>query len=114
MALRRLFLLTFLFLLAFVSLLFAQESGPFNWGTLGVDMVVIGSIITIVQFFKKYIPVKLVVFAPVLLSVIAFFVVPGDRPIPEVFAWAAAAAYTWKMLNAVTPEKVLKSKSLIE
>ena len=82
-----------------------------DWINLGVNVGIIGSIIAIVQLFKQYIPEKLVVFAPILLSVVAFFVVGGDQPKENVLYWAAAAGYLWKLANVVTPKNVLKSKT---
>jgi len=101
-------------LLFFVSVAMAQESGgPIDWEDLGVNVAIIVPIIAVVQMVKKYIPEKLVVFAPIILSVGAFFVVPGERPVYEIFYWAAAAGYLWKMANTITPESVLKSKTTI-
>jgi hypothetical protein len=112
----KLILFSFVFILiAFVGLAIAQETGTlppdFDWSQFGVSTGVIVAIITVVQFIKQWLPEKLVVFAPIILASIAFFVVGGgDQPIEHVFYWAAAAAYLWKMANVVTPENVLKSK----
>jgi len=104
----------FVFLLFFIfvcgSLLFAQDSGGFDWGNLGVNLGIIGAIIAIVQMFKQYIPDKLVVFVPIVLSAAAFFLMGGDQPAENVLYWAAAAGYLWKIANTITPENVLKSK----
>ncbi len=112
---RRTFLIFFAVLLLFfmVSAVFAQDSEPFDWANLGVNIGIIGAIIAIVQIFKKYIPVNFVVFAPVVLSIAAFFVMGGDQPTENVLYWAAAAGYLWKVANKLTPDNMLKSKALI-
>ncbi len=111
-----LIMLTFL-LFMFVGVAVAQESGALpdgiDWASLGVNVGVIGSIIAVVQFTKQWIPASLVIFAPILLSVIAFFVVRGEQPIVNVFYWAAAAGYLWKIANKLTPDSVFKTKSQI-
>ena len=115
---RNVFFITVFFVMAFFLLMataaFAQESGGFDWGGLGVNLGIVGAIIAIVQMFKQYIPDKFVVFAPILLSVAAFFLVGGNQPAENVIYWAAAAGYLWKIANTITPEKVLKSKSVLE
>ncbi len=109
-------LLLVLVLMTFLSfgMAVAQESGELppeiDWASFGVQTGVIAGIITVVQFAKQWIPKNLVVFAPILLAVIAFFVIGGDQPKENVFYWAASAGYMWKMLNVVTPDKILKSK----
>ncbi len=112
---RRTFLMFFMVLVLFfmVSVALAQDSGEFNWTNLGVNVGIIGAIIAIVQIFKKYIPVNFVVFAPVVLSIAAFFVMGGDQPTENVLYWAAAAGYLWKIANKLTPDNILKSKALI-
>lgn len=107
-----LFAIGFLFL--FTSIVFAQESGEFDWGSLGVDTGIVVGIIAVVQLLKKYIPEKLVVFAPIILAVIAFFAVRQDQPIVHVVYWAAAAGYFWKIANQLTPSNLLKSKTQID
>lgn len=107
-----------MFLLLFISITFAQESGVvpdvIDWGSLGVNVGVVGAIIAGVQFTKKWIPANLVVFAPILLSVIAFFIVRGEQPYVNVFYWAAAAGYLWKIANKLTPDSVLKAKAQLK
>jgi len=114
---RRIFItiLAILFIFA-VGILFAQEfpEEGFNWASLGVNVGIIGAIIAIVQIFKKYIPVKFVVFAPIVLSVAAFFVMGGDQPTENVLYWAAAAGYLWKIANKITPDGILKTKAELE
>ena len=105
-----LFAFALFFIFAFASILFAQDSGSFDWGNLGVNLGIIGAIIAIVQMFKQYIPDKLVVFVPIVLSTAAFFLMGGDQPTENVLYWAAAAGYLWKIANTITPENVLKSK----
>jgi len=107
---RRNVLLITAFLLLMVTALFAQESGGFDWGNIGVNLGIVGAIIAIVQMFKSFIPEKLVVFVPIVLSAAAFFLMGGDQPTENVFYWAAAAGYLWKIANTITPENVLKSK----
>ena len=108
---RNVLFITALFFLM-VTALFAQDSGSFDWGNLGVNLGIIGAIIAIVQMFKQYIPDKLVVFVPIVLSTAAFFLMGGDQPTENVLYWAAAAGYLWKIANTITPENVLKSKSV--
>lgn len=103
-----LLIIALFFLMA--TALFAQDSGGFDWGNLGVNLGIIGAIIAIVQMFKQYIPDKLVVFVPIVLSSVAFFLVGGDQPAENVIYWAAASGYLWKIANTITPENVLKSK----
>jgi len=103
-----LLIIALLFLM--VTAVFAQDSGTFDWGNLGVNLGIIGAIIAIVQMFKQYIPDKLVVFVPIVLSTAAFFLMGGDQPTENVLYWAAAAGYLWKIANTITPENVLKSK----
>ena len=113
---RRTFLIFFaaLLLVFMVTVALAQESGDFDWGSLGVNVGIIGAIIVLVQIFKKYIPEKFVVFAPIVLSVAAFFVVGGgEQPSENVLYWAAAAGYLWKIANKITPDNILKSKAKI-
>ena len=106
-----LFITALFFLMA--TALFAQDSGSFDWGSLGVNLGIVGAIIAIVQMFKTYIPDKLVVFVPIVLSSVAFFLVGGDQPAENVIYWAAASGYLWKIANTITPENVLKSKSVL-
>lgn len=108
----------FIFVVAIVCVLFigtalAQDSGPFDWTELGVNVGVIGSIIAVVQLLKRFIPDKFVVFAPMVLSAAAFFIMGGDQPTENVLYWAAAAGYLWKIANKLTPDNVLKSKAVL-
>ena len=105
-----LFIVIAFIMVMFVGVAMAQDSGPFDWAGLGVNLGVIGSIIAIVQLFKKYIPEKFVVFAPIALSIIAFFVVGGDQPNENVLYWAAASGYLWKIANKITPDGILSTK----
>lgn len=109
-----LILFTALILLFMVSVALAQESGEFDWGSLGVDVGIIVAIVAIVQLGKKFIPEKLVVFAPMVLAIAAFFAIGGDQPTGNVVYWAAAAGYFWKIANKLTPDSILKSKAQID
>jgi hypothetical protein len=82
----------------------------FNWAELGVNVGVIGAIIAIVQMIKQWIPEKLVVWVPIVLSAAAKFIVAPEQPVEFVFYWAAASAYLWKIANTLTPPNILKSK----
>ncbi len=108
-------LLVGLMTIFFAGVLIAQETGGelpigIDWTKFGVSTGVIAVIITIVQFTKQWIPAKVVVFVPMVLAAIAFFIVGGDQPKENVFYWAAAAGYLWKMANVITPANILKSK----
>ncbi len=106
-----------MFLLLFIGIVIAQESGVvpdvIDWASYGVNIGVVGAIIAIVQFGKKWIPEQFVVFAPIALSVIAFFIVRGEQPYVNVFYWAAASGYLWKIANRLTPDSIFKTKAQI-
>jgi hypothetical protein len=72
---------------------------------------VIAAIIAIVQMIKQWIPEKLVVWVPIVLSAAAKFIVAPEQPVEFVFYWAAASAYLWKIANQITPASILRSKS---
>jgi len=106
------FKLMFFILFAFTAVLLAQDTTPFDWTSLGVNVGIIAAIIAIVQMVKQYLPEKVVVFVPIVLSAIAFFLIgQGDQPAENVLYWAAAAGYLWKIANQLTPVGVLKSKT---
>jgi len=113
---RRIFVIILAILFIFtVGILFAQEfpAEDFDWESLGVNIGIIGAIIALVQIFKKWIPAGFVIFAPIVLSIAAFFVVGGEQPTENVLYWAAAAGYLWKIANKVLPENVMKSKAVV-
>jgi hypothetical protein len=114
MFVRRIAFLFIIVLLFFtVSIAVAQDSGEFDWSNLGVDVGIIAGIVAAVQLLKKFIPEKLVVFAPMVLAIIVFFVMRGEQPMGNVVYWAAAAGYFWKIANKLTPDNVMKTKAQI-
>jgi len=92
---------------------FAQTGEPtFDWGALGVNVGIIGAIIALTQIVKGFIPVKFVVWVPIVLAVAAYFATGAVEGHPEyALYWAACAGYMWKLANVVTGNPtVLKSK----
>jgi len=94
----------FALVLIFTFVAFAQTTNGFDWSALGVDVVVVGVIISIVQFFKKFLPIKLP-WLPMLLSAVlsAMYAVvvnlnqPVEVVIKMAFAFASAAAWLYEL-----------------
>jgi len=94
----------FMLVLLLFVVVFAQTTPPeFDFATLGVDMVVVGIIIAVVQFFKKFLPANLPwmpIVASAALSVIYAVVTNLDQPLTTIiklaFTFAAAAAWTYE------------------
>jgi len=112
------------FVIAFIPvLLYAQATpGDFEWGNLGVDAVVVGIIISMVQFFKKYLPQKTLAWVPLVISMIfsggygVFTNLSGgvEFVVKMAFSYAAAAAWFYEIGKTVGLEKILKGKTMVD
>jgi len=53
------------------AMLYAQTNGgSFDWSSLGVDVVVVGVIISVVQMIKNVLPKKVLPWAPLILAML--------------------------------------------
>lgn len=100
-------LIALLLLIPVVALAQFPDQG-FDFGQLGVDVVVVGIIIGFVQFFKKWLPVKLpwlpIVIAAVLCMIYAVVTnlsQPVDTIFKLAFAYATAAAWSYEFGKSV-------------
>lgn len=92
------------------------SNGGFDWGSLGVDVVVVGVIITIVQMIKTILPPKLIAWLPLVLAMIFSGVYGGltnqgstQLILKMAFTYAAAAAWLYE-LGKTVGLKLLKGK----
>lgn len=104
-------------------LLYAQAApGEFDWSSLGVDFVVVSSIISIVQFLKKYLPQKTLAWTPLVLAMVGSGIygvitnLSGGVAfmIKMATGYAAAAAYIYEIGKTVGLEKILKGKTMVD
>lgn len=109
------FVLVILIVLFFSVIAFAQTMEDMDWGSLGVDVVVVGFIVGFVQFFKKWLPAKLT-WLPMLISMILAMIyalvtnltMGVDWIIKVMFSYAAYAAWSYEALKNVG---ILKKKN---
>lgn len=103
----RKFLLPILMILVTATFVFAQGVDPVDWGSLGVNVGVIGAIIMITQIIKPLFGEtlkKFLVLVPIVFAVGASFILGGaeafEDKIVNAFYWAAAAGYLFKIGQA--------------
>ncbi len=94
-------------LIFFPVFLFAQgavDAGNIDWTQLGVDLGIVGGIITVVQFLKnsflkEFPPITYLVAAMVLSGIAGFMVAPAGAPvdaiIKQVFSYMTATAWLY-------------------
>jgi len=104
--------LAILLIFVLAPLLLAQTQGEtISWSDLGVDVGIIGVIVALTQFVKQYIPKQFRVWLPIVLSVAAFFISgsAAGGHYENVFYWAAAAVYFYKLADTVSGGKLKKA-----
>jgi len=116
-------LVVFFFVLAFLPImLYAQTPGEFDWASLGVDTFVVGVIISMVQFLKKFLPQKTVawlplVFSSVICAVYGIFTnLSGggvEFLIKMALSYAVASAYIYEIGKTVGLAKLFKGWSMV-
>jgi len=119
------FMIFFLvFLLAVIMMpmvLLAQDGGAgFEWDQLGVDVVVVGVIISIVQVLKGVFPPKTIAWLPLILSMVlsaGYGILTNHGSIGFIikmaFTYAAAAAWMYEVAKSVGI-KALKGKTQVD
>lgn len=103
--------------------LYAQAApGEFDWGGLGVDVVVVGTLISVVQFLKKYLPQKTLAWVPLVITMVGSAVygvitnlsLGVEGVIKMAFYYAATSGYMYEIGKTIGLGKVLKGKTMVD